>query len=902
MTNARLGWTTWLTILTGCVIAFCIGWQSEISHAHPHSATDAIDNESREVLTRQDESEEQPENEDADQTEDQGVDLSPLVDRLINDQLTTLEEKRALLVFHGQWHRLDPSKLPDELKAQWALMRGDYRNPLLFDEQTPLVYRAQASLARQWDLSNTVELAKALAESSPDMMLQAMFFKAQAHMLMGQQAEALTTLRPLRTILERTNLEDPSELVHAAKGLALLARLEGTPASDHHLAMQLLSKARSVDATYWPAHLAEAQLLNAKGNREEAHQAIMETLSLNPRCTEAWRELGWMYVRVFDFERASLAKRRLFGINNDHPLAWELELRTLIRQRDTDAALSHISTLDAQFPNHRTIQSLLAAVEGVSHQRDAMYARLAKLDESSPGMADPYLITGQVLSAARQYQLAGDLLREAIVREPNWAEAHVQLGLLLMQEGDLPAARKALQQAERLDPFHIRAANQLRLVVELLDEYVTIETEHFIIRCKPGIDEVLARDMAAQMEAMYTEVTETFDHQPTVKTQIDLLPDKHRFAVRITGMPDLWTIAAATGDVIALTPPKTGTSQYGPFNWPEVLRHEFVHTVTLSQTQNRIAHWLTEACAVWQEPAPRSFSRSFMLAQALQDEELFELDEINWGFIRPEQPSDRALAYAQSEWMLEYLLETYGRDAMLELLALHRDGIPNVRAMETVTSKPEAEFMREFKRWATQQVREWGLEEHPDVSIDFTNYEAMQDKQAMREAIYDLAAEYANVPSVQRRIAQWYLEREYDDDAWVHLNIYAELVPVDPWPHFGLVTIARKNNDLGSALDSLIMIEQYEQTHGRWALALAEHFRVQGDFAKALDYATLALNREPYQPRYRELAAAIALQLGDLETALFHLEAMPLLEPEAEIHQRRIDAVKRQLDDNSDRS
>jgi hypothetical protein len=49
-----------------------------------------------------------------------------------------------------------------------------------------------------------------------------------------------------------------------------------------------------------------------------------------------------------------------------------------------------------------------------------------------------------------------------------------------------------LRTANTLDPFNVRTENSLKLVTELAG-YSTIQTEHFVMRYKPGVDEVLAR-------------------------------------------------------------------------------------------------------------------------------------------------------------------------------------------------------------------------------------------------------------------------------------------------------------------------------------------------------------------------------------------------------------------------
>ena len=63
-----------------------------------------------------------------------------------------------------------------------------------------------------------------------------------------------------------------------------------------------------------------------------------------------------------------------------------------------------------------------------------------------------------------------------------------------------------------------------------------------------------------------------------------------------------------------------------------------------------------------------------MLAMALRKEELFALDNINWAFIRPAKPTDRPLAYAQAHWMLEYISETHGANAVIDMLKMFGEG------------------------------------------------------------------------------------------------------------------------------------------------------------------------------------------------------------------------------------
>src|SRR5690606_15797106 len=145
------------------------------------------------------------------------------------------------------------------------------------------------------------------------------------------------------------------------------------------------------------------------------------------------------------------------------------------------------------------------------------------------------------------------------------------------------------------------------------------------------------------------------------------------------------------------TPPREGRHQRGPYHWSNVLRHEFVHTVTLSQTDNRIPHWFTEACAVSQETTGRTYDTCQLLAWAVNEDKLFALDTINWGFIRPQTERDRPLAYAQADWMLEYTAQRFGHRAIVQMLELFRTGMPDTEAIPRVTGQSAEEFMSGFR-------------------------------------------------------------------------------------------------------------------------------------------------------------------------------------------------------------
>ncbi|MCX5659068.1 MAG: tetratricopeptide repeat protein [Planctomycetota bacterium] len=804
---------------------------------------------------------------------------SPLVTRLIEDKSTTPAERRRLALFHGRWDKLE-NPTPAEAAAL-AYYKYDLLNPALSSPDAPPLLRARAA-----QLAGDPAAAEKLLHDNPT--AEAAVVRAEALEELGRVPEAMEVLTPWRKKLLDEPPTEAAEVTAGAKIRVMLGRLEGEPSRDYQAAIGMLGKAHSAtDRLYWPASIAEAELLAEKDNAPEALQALHDALNLNPNAGEAWYLLGQVGVAGFNFELAGKCVAELRKINAEHPLADMLQTRVLLTQRDPAAARAALEPVLKKFPRQREALALRAAVEALAYRADALKKALDDYQALAPGHPLAAFTAGQYLSLCRQFPEAEATLRQAIALQPNWSAPRTELGLALMQAGNEDAARVELQEANRLDPFNRRASNQLKLL-DQLREYKQIKTEHFIIYFHPGPDEALARDMPEPLEQIYRDVTGIFRHRPARVTKIQVMPDEQTFGVRITGMPEIWTIGACTGDVIAITPPKSGPRQRGPFDWARVIRHEFTHTVTLDQTANRIPHWFTEACAVSQEPGPRDFETCKMLAGALQAEQLFTLDQINWGFIRPKTPRDRPLAYAQANWMLEYIINTYGHSTVIKLLEAYREGIGDEQAIQRSTGSTPQAFLSAFKNWAREQVNKWGLGPHEgDAEVK----KALGEKGASPKALAELLAAHPEHPAILQAVAQQAIEGGNPAAAREAVMRYASARPVDPWSDRALFALAIKTGNADEAVGTLMQIDQSEQSTGDWARQLAELYRAQGQFDQAADAALRAIRREPYNATLRELAATLALQKGDLAAAAHQVEAMAMLEPTRSSHQVRLAAI-----------
>jgi hypothetical protein len=524
------------------------------------------------------------------------------------------------------------------------------------------------------------------------------------------------------------------------------------------------------------------------------------------------------------------------------------------------------------------------------------------------------------------------VLAEASKRAPGWATPAVELGLSELQAGNLDAARAALEHAESLDRSNKRASNSLVLLREI-ENYTTIENEHFVVRFKPGQDELLAREMLPELERIFARVTGDglggIRHVPKGKTTIELYPNHRWFSTRITGLPALHTFAAATGPVIAMEAPRSGPGHLvGPYDWPRVVQHEYVHTVTLSRTRNRLPHWFTEASAVMLEDRPMDWNTVQMLTSVVQRGQLFDFDTINIKFVRPKRPIERAQAYAQGAWMYSFMIEQFGETSVLELMDLYAKGTREEEAFGKVLGVSRAEFLQQFEEFATRQLRQWGMIEGPGVpSIDTllesepANAEGVKPSEPTRELVekwlaaspdhplvLDLAVRFAMQSATRTRQG----EAEASDIPL--LERHARARPMDPTAHRLLAQLylnESKASDLEgvgrnaiNAIPHLQYLDLREQHSTAYAAELARLFARVADereaeldkrsaWDDALASAKRATQLSPYDATVRELAATIALRAGELAIAQRHIEALVLLEPTREVHKQRLEAVKR---------
>ena len=754
---------------------------------------------------------------------------------------------------------------------------------------------------------------------------------------LGKKKQAIAVYKSMSKTIEADEYrKDARSLVALGQIMDRYAILTGQRASEqasnilHNYLQEAYLKATP---KYWPANIAAGMFLLTKHRPKSAAQEFSLAVKANPNLPDAHVGFAAMELGKWRFEQCLQHAGKALKTNPKHADALLLKAICLMQWRKFDQVPPIVEKVLKTNPNHLEALSLMAAVH-IRTRKEKLAKpyidRVRKVDANYYGLPNTI---GQWLAAARQFDEAEKYYRRAMHLAPELAEPVTNLGQMYMQTGDEDKAIEILQKAHEIDNFRSDVANFLNLLNKM-KKYQVLETEHFIVKVDGKHDAILLNQVAEYMEKIHKEVTADMGYEPAEKTIIEFFPTHGDFSVRITGRGWIGTVGACTGRVIALVAPNTERSQFGTHNWATVLRHEYAHAVTLAATRNRIPHWFTEACAVFQQPDKRNYKFVQMLVQATRTGKLFGIKELDWGFIRPRRAGDRSLAYAQSEWALEYIIETKGYDTIPKMLKGFRDGLTQAQVFEKIIGTKEKDFDQAFAKWAKKTVKKWGFDPNPPpdyakaakaakdkpddakaqatfaVALYYRHNHGQAEKVARKalkldgentEALavlavvlsarkkYDEAIDSAEklerldhtTSFAPKVLAQCHMAKKNWAEAIRSLELLQQRQPLDSYSYQELAKIYSLLGQPDKALPNLIHLHRHTMKDPKYARQIAEIFRAAKQYDQALVYFEQVTHINPYQPNAYEAMAAIYRSTRQYDKAVSAIEKVCLLQPDS---------------------
>jgi tetratricopeptide (TPR) repeat protein len=355
--------------------------------------------------------------------------------------------------------------------------------------------------------------------------------------------------------------------------------------------------------------------------------------------------------------------------------------------------------------NPRDEQTLgrIAACLWMQNKQQEFDALLKEVQKHDPTPGLFHFVLGERLEERRRFDEAEKHFKKARELRPMLFQSGNSLGLLYMRLGKEKEAGELLRDSFKADPFNVRVSNTLR-VLEHLAGYKTMKTAHFELRFDPKNDAVLAEYLAGYLEKVHDDLAAKFKHEPKGPILIEVFNSHKMFSGRTVALPDLHTIGACTGRMVAMASPN-GKGIHKPFNWSRVIRHEVVHIFNLDQTHFLCPHWFTEGLAVISEGMDRPQEWNELLRTRVPAGDVLNLDTIDLGFIRPRSPLEWQLAYCQAQLYVEYLEKTFGKDRIGDMLNAYRDGLDTVAALQKVCKVDKVTFEKGYRGYLEDVVK-----------------------------------------------------------------------------------------------------------------------------------------------------------------------------------------------------
>ena len=373
----------------------------------------------------------------------------------------------------------------------------------------------------------------------------------------------------VRSYTERSNkdedIKDPEELLLVGLAGAENARWHNLSDQFRVILNDVYGDALKNEKDFWPAEYQAGMLLLEKYNRGEALDAFDKALAINPRAAVALVGKGLAALQKFETKDAEQFAEQALAINPNLPEALGLRADVYLMVGDFRAAarrLDHARTVNPR--DERTLGRVAACLYLVHDQRgfDVLEQEVGRHDPK-PGLF--YYELAERLEERRQFEAAEKYYKKAIALRPMLPWPRDSLGLLYMRLGREKEAVEELTKAFKADEFNVRVANSLK-VLHHLEKYETLRTEHFQLRFDPQSDRLLAPYMAPYLEETYGELAERFGYRPPGPILIEIFNNHEMFSGRTIALPDLHTIGACTGRMVAMVSPH-GKGVRRPFNW-----------------------------------------------------------------------------------------------------------------------------------------------------------------------------------------------------------------------------------------------------------------------------------------------------------------------------------------------
>ena len=700
---------------------------------------------------------------------------------------------------------------------------------------------------------------------------------------------------------------------------------------------QIVLYSRKWGLEYWNSQeivaLGEALLKQGAEPRLVLESHFTATIKKDPDCLEAYLAAGNLALEKNDYALAGdFFQQGLKRFNDEPDLHSGLAEAFYHSNRET-----MIKSLDAALfvnPNH--VPSLLLMAEHLIDAEDragaqkyldralavnkrqaeawAFRSLLAYLDNDA-AIAKEYrgraleswrtnpkvdYLIGKKLSQNYRFAEGAAYQQLALTYDVNFPPAKIQLAQDLLRLGYEEQGWQLVQDIYAQDGYNVEAYNLVNLS-DHIAKFKTLATDDFMVRMAPSEADVfgdMVLDLLAKAKA---EVCEKYGIELTEPVIVELFDNQQDFAVRTFGMPGGdGFLGVCFGPVITMNSPKPER----PANWQATLWHEFCHVVTLHITKNKMPRWLSEGISVYEESQKDPSWGQRMnpeYRRMILSGELTPLSKLSGAFINPSTPTHLYFAYYEASLAVEYIVETYGVEALQAVLVDLADGetinetlVKHVDKMEALEAgfdefaRRRAEDLAPAVDWAvpeldqmalddSEQIGQW-LEKHPDSlwglmysAVELVKAEKFAEAKEPLERLIELYPDNIEADSPYIWLAEVHRELGETDQEYAVLSELASRSADAVKAYERLMELAVEREDWAGAVANgrryLAVNPMLEKIH----VQLGRAYESLDDNAEAVKSYLRLLNMDPADPVEAHYRIAVLLQDNDPVTAKKHL-------------------------------
>lgn len=543
-------------------------------------------------------------------------------------------------------------------------------------------------------------------------------------------------------------------------------------------------RARSNFSSHAIGHIATARLALEKGDRGFAAEMLRPAVERFDDNAEL-KYLLAMAVKPTAPEEAEAMLNGALEINPNHIPTLLFQVEQLIDREDYDRARTFIDRALAVNPWHPSAHAYRAVIAHLQSDAESEARSRSAALAWWPRNPEVDHVIGKRLSRKYRFREGATHQQLALLFDPAFAEAQIQLSEDLLRLGEEEAGWQMAETAHKNDGYNVTLFNLLQLK-DHIATFRTIETSHFRIRMSATEADIYGTRVGELLEEAFENLCPRYGLEITEPVIVEIFPQPQDFAVRTFGMPDVaGFLGVCFGKVITANSP--ASQRENRSNWESVLWHEFCHVVTLQLTENRMPRWLSEGISVYEERRrdPRWGQRmNPTFRRMIRDGELTPVDELSGAFLSPPSGMHLQFAYFESSLVVEYLVDEFGFDALVAVLNDLQRGIAINDALSRHTNGIE-QFRSDFEAFVKQRAEAFA----PDASFDADELaDLLTDDGNALELFVD--ANPDNVPA-SITLAQQQIEQGDNENAVNLLRAVIKRYPDDESPSGARPILAR---------------------------------------------------------------------------------------------------------------